>query len=415
MDSEEKQEHSLVEKQAQQPELRSEEDRAWWSRGKRGKKGFSKSNESFRKCGFRTKPTRKGFEQWLQPTHRKKQGSKRKSARKAPIYNQGFQPLKTPLKRDKAFPWNQTIGIPTLPTIPQLQQLRGTIQNTLNGWHQDRWILPTIRRTCFWILAEHDRFDQELQSEGARNMHCIFGITAEFSPCNKSFRVPTLRQKFDRGSCFIHFPTTPPFSAITDVLETGDVPILFSLGYDYWTGSKKRQNYKSRFCLVLFSNRILHNETYCVGLDEACASTKIAWPFCSPDETCNFCSIATKSQHMQIVPKNWMTTKMTSLLFAQITPLFLKTKMKIINLCCILHPRKNSWSANLPQSVRNTYRVLHRIGSFLKKKIRYFWCKPARVRVKRFSLKEFYKKCHDVVAFFLLSSWNWSKFLTAQK
>ena len=37
---------------------------------------------------------------------------------------------------------------------------------------------------------------------------------------------------------------------------------------------------------------------------------------------------------------------------------------------------------------------------------RYFWRKNVIVRVKRLSLEEFYKKCHDVVmwVFFLLSS-----------
>ena len=32
-----------------------------------------------------------------------------------------------------------------------------------------------------------------------------------------------------RESCIIHFETTPPCSTRVDVLETGDVPILFSL------------------------------------------------------------------------------------------------------------------------------------------------------------------------------------------
>ena len=30
-------------------------------------------------------------------------------------------------------------------------------------------------------------------------------------------------------SCIIHFPTTPPCSTKVEVLDTGDVPILFSL------------------------------------------------------------------------------------------------------------------------------------------------------------------------------------------
>ena len=45
-----------------------------------------------------------------------------------------------------------------------------------------------------------------------------------------------------------------------------------------------------------------------------------------------------KKMHIQLVPKNWMTTKMTNLLFVQ-TPLpFLRRKMKMINLWCNLHP-----------------------------------------------------------------------------
>ena len=79
---------------------------------------------------------------------------KKEKARKVPIHNEDFQPLKTPLKMDKAIPGNQTIGIPALSKIPQLQPLRGTSQDILHGWHQFFWILPTIRRTLLWILAK---------------------------------------------------------------------------------------------------------------------------------------------------------------------------------------------------------------------------------------------------------------------
>ena len=50
----------LGEEQAQDPELRSEEDCAWWSIGKGGKKGFSKDNEGFCNGGFRNYPAEKG-------------------------------------------------------------------------------------------------------------------------------------------------------------------------------------------------------------------------------------------------------------------------------------------------------------------------------------------------------------------
>ena len=111
------------------------------------------------------------------------------------IHNQDFQPLKTPFKRDKAIPGNQTIGIPTLPTIPQRQLQRVKIHGTLNGWHQSLWILPTIRRTSFWILVAHSQFDQELQSEGSRHMRCIMALQQNFAFAMSLLCLPALRQK----------------------------------------------------------------------------------------------------------------------------------------------------------------------------------------------------------------------------
>ena len=83
-------------------------------------------------------------------------------------------------------------------------------------------------------------------------------------------------------SCIIHFPTTPPCSTEVDVLETGNVPILFSisqmenLGMTIELDPKGKQNYMSSFWLVLFSSRVLHNGTYCDGLDESCVLAQIA-------------------------------------------------------------------------------------------------------------------------------------------
>ena len=81
----------------------------------------------------------------------------KEKAREVIVLNLDFQPLRTPLKTDKAVPGNQTIGIPTLPTIPQLQLQCGRIQGTLHGWYKSLLILPTIRRTLFWILVAHDQ------------------------------------------------------------------------------------------------------------------------------------------------------------------------------------------------------------------------------------------------------------------
>ena len=116
----------LCEEQAQESELCSEEDSAWQSRGKRGKKGFSKGNESFRKGGFRTSPSDKGSISDFLSTQRQGQGSKRKRHGRCLSHRQDFQPLKI-LNRDRAIPGDQTIGIPVKQTISQLQRLHGTI------------------------------------------------------------------------------------------------------------------------------------------------------------------------------------------------------------------------------------------------------------------------------------------------
>ena len=50
----------LGEQREQKPELWSEKDSTCWFKGKRGKKGFSKGNESLRKGGLRTSPSQKG-------------------------------------------------------------------------------------------------------------------------------------------------------------------------------------------------------------------------------------------------------------------------------------------------------------------------------------------------------------------
>ena len=61
---------------------------------------------------------------------------------------------------------------------------------------------------------------------------------------------------------------------MVDVLETGDVPILFSLPQmkKIWVMTldldQQKQNYMFSFWLVFFSSGVLHNGTYRVGSDE---------------------------------------------------------------------------------------------------------------------------------------------------
>ena len=56
-----------------------------------------------------------------------------------------------------------------------------------------------------------------------------YGITTEFCRCIKSLVFAHSEAEACLESCSIHFPTTPARSTTVDVLETGGVPILFSL------------------------------------------------------------------------------------------------------------------------------------------------------------------------------------------
>ena len=77
----------LGEEQAQDPERRTEENCAWWSKRNRGKKGFLKG-------GFRTYSPEKSASNDRKPHKRQRQGKQKKKARKVLILNLEFQPRK---------------------------------------------------------------------------------------------------------------------------------------------------------------------------------------------------------------------------------------------------------------------------------------------------------------------------------
>ena len=65
----------------QDPEWWSEEDFAWWSKGKKGKTGWSKCNDGLQKGGFRPYQPDKGASTDF-PKLRQRKGSKRKKQRR---------------------------------------------------------------------------------------------------------------------------------------------------------------------------------------------------------------------------------------------------------------------------------------------------------------------------------------------
>ena len=73
---------------------------------------FEKVTRAFRRVEFAL-TQRKKFQAVTSTRTKAEAKFKQEKARNVLIHNQDFQPLKTPLKRDKAIPGNQTIGILT--------------------------------------------------------------------------------------------------------------------------------------------------------------------------------------------------------------------------------------------------------------------------------------------------------------
>ena len=120
----------------------------------------------------------------------------------------------------------------------------GTLEGYGQAWKSDDWSgwFCTKAHTA-WIVATtlnlanhptHVVLDLGCtRSIGSRTAierfkkRAYYGITTEFCPSSKSFVFASSETEKCKESCIIHFPTIPPCSTKVDVLETGDVPILF--------------------------------------------------------------------------------------------------------------------------------------------------------------------------------------------
>ena len=116
---------------------------------------------------------------------------RKEKARKVPILNLDFQHQNRQVKKDMVIPGNDMIGTLILLMIlrihPQKEPLRGMVRNTPHGWHQ----FPCTRCSGSWLHTV--KWDQERQSEGSRNMHCIKELRQSFAVATKLSCLPTLR------------------------------------------------------------------------------------------------------------------------------------------------------------------------------------------------------------------------------
>ena len=216
----------------------SEEDFAWWTKGRKGKKGLSKGNDCFQNCGFRPYQPDKGASKDY--THNKGKGKHQKGkAKKKLILNPDFQLLKHLKKKDVDMPGNLITGLPISGLmILGLQLLGGVARKAHTAWMAVHSLNLAYDPTNVVLdLGCTRSIESRSAIERYQKHSWYYGVTT--CRCNKSFVFANSGTETCSESCIMHFPTTPPCSTMVDVFETGDVLILFSLpqkrkiGYDY--------------------------------------------------------------------------------------------------------------------------------------------------------------------------------------
>ena len=266
----------LGEEQAQDSEMWSKEDFAWWTKGPKGKKGLSKGNDGFQKGGFRPYQPDKGAGKDY-PRTKARESIKKEKARKKLVPNLDFQLLKYLKKKDIAMPGNLTTGLPVSGLmILGLQVLGGKARKaptasmavpSLNlAYHPTHVVLDVGCTRSIESRAAIERYQKH---------SWYYGITRELCRCNKSFVFANSGTESCLEICIIHFPTTPPW-----LMCLRQVMYLFyfrflrreNLGTTIELDPHERQDYMPSFWLVFLSSCKFHNGTYCVGPDESYVS-----------------------------------------------------------------------------------------------------------------------------------------------
>ena len=138
------------------------------------------------------------------PRTKARERTENEKARKELILNPDFQPLKHAVKKDMAMPGNRT-----------------TVTTPLNLANHPKHVVLDLGCTrSIGLRAAIERFKKHAW---------FYGITTEFFRCSKAFVFANSETESCMESCTVHFPKVPPCSTKLDVLETGVVPILFSL------------------------------------------------------------------------------------------------------------------------------------------------------------------------------------------
>ena len=190
------------------------------------RKVFSKGNEGFQKGGFRTYQPEKGASNEVNP--HKGRGKDQKVKGKDAYPQSGLSASETHSEEGKSHVWESD---------DRGFSLTDDSSTSATGWSCSRAYTAWMASAPLNLANHPTHVVLDLgctRSVGSRaaikrfQKHALKkGMTTEFCRCNKSSVFANSETEICRESCIIHFPT-PPCSTRVYVLETGDVPILFS-------------------------------------------------------------------------------------------------------------------------------------------------------------------------------------------
>ena len=256
----EAEEHSLAKNKHKIPKFGQKRTLLGGSQETRARKACQKAMMAIRRVVFALTTQTKAQARIITTT-KAKERTKKEKARKELILNPDFQPQKHPTKKDTAMPGNETIGLPAMGlTIPGLQILGGFAQKlTLHGWRylfescspsDTRGSWPWLH-TVDWIESGNRKIEEACMvlwyCDGIWQLWWVL-------------RVRQLRDRNLHGK--LHYPLSNDTTMFYQGWRAWDrwrahLVVSFSdekLGYDLWTGSKKRQDYVPSFWLVFFSS-----------------------------------------------------------------------------------------------------------------------------------------------------------------
>ena len=231
--------------------------------------------------------------------------TEKERVRKVLILNLDVQLWKHPVNKDMAIPGNRTMGLPAIGlTIPQPQLLGWSCTRAHTAWMAAVPLnLPTIRRALFWNMAAHDQLGLQRQSNGSKNMLGITALRRSFAFAIGLLCSPTLREKLVGKVVFstprqqLHiFPELMCLRRATCLFYSPFRRRRIWVLHLNWIRKEQKLHVQLVACTLLQLS-IPQKGQIVLDLTSLAYQPKLREP---PEETCNFCSVGRKKQHIQL-------------------------------------------------------------------------------------------------------------------